>query len=153
MTDGAPSVAVEPSRDPRGALPAGDAAATDDAAPATALCGAVCVDRATDSANCGACGERCRSGEACASGRCVPARLACPRGTTDCAPMAMAPNCVVLASDRHHCGACGARCPAGAECVAGGCARLHDGDPAVSPRPATPRRHGHQLPRPTRRRA
>jgi hypothetical protein len=148
-TEGGPSEAGEVWRDPSRGTPLGDAAsAQGDAAPRPARCGAVCVDRATDSANCGTCGERCRPGEACADGRCVTARLACPRGTTDCAPMAMAPNCVETTSDPHHCGACGARCPAGLVCVSGVCARLRGGDPAA--RPATPRGHGPRPPRLTR---
>ena len=44
--------------------------------PGRADCGGTCVDRSTDAANCGACGNRCTASQRCASGACV--QLMCP---------------------------------------------------------------------------
>jgi hypothetical protein len=52
---------------------AGEDGEEDDAcAEGLVLCGGVCVDTATDSDNCGACGLSCDSGQICVSGTCRP---------------------------------------------------------------------------------
>ncbi len=86
------------------------------------LCGsASCADLQSDPTHCGACGTACPTGQACAAGRCVAARPACPAGTTDCTPLAVAPTCVDTATSASHCGACGSACPDGATCAGGAC--------------------------------
>ncbi len=74
-------------------------------------CGAACVDLASDSANCGACGVPCVSPRACTAGVC-----ACPGVTTSCGTA-----CVDLTSDEVNCGVCGAVCGTGQECLGSAC--------------------------------
>lgn len=50
-----------------------------DAKPGFFSCGRACVNRLTDSANCGACGNLCTGGKVCMTGAC-----ACPSGKHDC---------------------------------------------------------------------
>lgn len=68
----------------------------------------------TDTANCGACGNRCRSGESCQGGACV-----CPVAEqTYCAALS---RCVDLLVDNVNCGACGNVCTGGQTCQSGTC--------------------------------
>ena len=67
------------------------------------LCGATCVDKQTDSANCGTCGHTCAAPEsACIAGAC-----ACPAGQTLCGG-----TCIPTDSDPSNCGGCGVSCAA-----------------------------------------
>ncbi|MDX9719133.1 MAG: MXAN_6577-like cysteine-rich protein [Myxococcota bacterium] len=72
-----------------------------------------CVDLATSSEHCGACGVVCAEGSRCEDRRCV---AYCPPGRERCDE-----RCVELNSDPEHCGACANACPEGAVCAAGVC--------------------------------
>ncbi len=76
-------------------------------------CSGVCVDLATDAANCGGCGNACTGGEGCVAGKCV---APCMNGQTMCGG-----KCVDLASDPAHCGDCKTACTNGLVCSAGQC--------------------------------
>jgi hypothetical protein len=41
------------------------------------VCGGVCTDTATDSNNCGACGNQCAAGQTCQQGSCFPQPMEC----------------------------------------------------------------------------
>ena len=84
---------------------------------AATACGDACVDTASDSANCGACGKACAPGETCTAGACA---LDCGGGTTMC-PGAMGPTCADTKVDPANCGACGKACAPGELCGAGAC--------------------------------
>ncbi len=73
------------------------------------LCSGVCVNVATDAANCGQCGTVCGSGLVCSSGTCTGA---CTVGQTQCGLA-----CVDLNSDILNCGQCGTTCLAGQVCA------------------------------------
>ncbi|MBP6833267.1 MAG: hypothetical protein KA978_20935 [Deltaproteobacteria bacterium] len=77
------------------------------------LCGSVCRDITDDPANCGACNNRCVSGQSCVRGVCT---TVCPTGQTACSG-----TCRALQSDNTNCGACGNVCPGGTVCSAGAC--------------------------------
>jgi hypothetical protein len=79
------------------------------------LCGAACVEPATDRAHCGGCATGCANNQTCVSGLCT--RVTCEAGTTACAGM-----CVDTQTDNAHCGGCNMSCGAGATCTAGHCA-------------------------------
>jgi hypothetical protein len=87
------------------------------------LCDGQCIDPATTSAHCGACGNVCPAGTpVCTGGVCVAAQE--PLGdTTDTlcdAPFLLCSGeCVDAATDARHCGACGNACPADASVCAG----------------------------------
>lgn len=74
-------------------------------------CDGVCVDLKVDSANCGACGQKCAPGSVCSASACV---ASCPAAQSACNG-----GCFDLSVDPRHCGACGNACQAG--CVDGGC--------------------------------
>ncbi|MFO0679751.1 MAG: LamG-like jellyroll fold domain-containing protein [Polyangiaceae bacterium] len=106
---------------------ANDATATDantnaDAADASAcpgdrrLCGTVCVDSASDRANCGSCGNVCPSGHVCSAGVCT---TSCTTGSTACGA-----TCHDLQSDSKHCGDCMTECGADEVCSQGTCATI-----------------------------
>ncbi|HVV83797.1 MAG TPA: MXAN_6577-like cysteine-rich protein [Kofleriaceae bacterium] len=77
------------------------------------LCGDVCVDLASDRANCGACGTTCLAGEVCSgAGAC---ELSCQAGLTACDG-----TCTNTDSDRANCGACGHACDDGEVCNGSG---------------------------------
>lgn len=59
------------------------------------------IDLLTDPNHCGACGNKCDSGQACVDGQCL-----CPPGTTRCGDA-----CVDPMVDPLNCGRCGYRCP------------------------------------------
>ncbi|MBK6536176.1 MAG: hypothetical protein IPF99_43570 [Deltaproteobacteria bacterium] len=79
--------------------------------PGRVFCGGTCRDLATDSANCGSCGNACGPMSRCAAGRCE-----CVTGATACSGA-----CVNLATDPTHCGDCTTTCPAGSNCTGGAC--------------------------------
>jgi hypothetical protein len=101
------------------------------------LCGVICTDLQTDTANCGVCGRACPAptdGGASAVATCVAGAcgIACTPGFTDC-DHDVSNGCeVATANDVHNCGACDHACPVpqnttatcaggvcGAACVAG----------------------------------
>ncbi|ONI09900.1 hypothetical protein PRUPE_4G017100 [Prunus persica] len=61
-------------------------------------CNKKCVDRNTDTANCGKCGRKCNYAEICCEGKCVN------------------PN-----SDNENCGSCNNTCKKGTSCAFGMC--------------------------------
>jgi hypothetical protein len=95
-------------------------------APGESVCSGACVDTATSTASCGACGNSCpgiANGHAvCNGGSCG---LACDGGRELCGGPGGS-QCVLTASDPKHCGGCGTSCdtPWGGSvsCVAGKCA-------------------------------
>jgi hypothetical protein len=84
----------------------GATAGNGDGGPCTE-CGGKCVDTATDSANCGACGTTCNNGQTCQSSKC-----ACPPDQAFC-------NNQCTKADRQHCGATCAPCQSDEVCNAG----------------------------------
>jgi hypothetical protein len=71
----------------------------------TTLCGASCVNTATDTANCGSCSHACASGEICRMGSCM-ASATCAGGGPLCNGM-----CPSYDTDPLNCGGCGLICP------------------------------------------
>jgi hypothetical protein len=101
-----------------------DSATTKDTAPpcrtGLTLCNGACVDLASDTINCGTCGNACVPGAhqsaSCALGACV---FACNTGFLDCAGTGA--SCATDAtSDPKSCGACGHDCLGGV-CSGGAC--------------------------------
>jgi hypothetical protein len=82
---------------------------------ANASSSGVCVDVQTDTANCGACGVACTTGQSCLTGSC---RTLCGPGTAAC-PAVGSTVCASLATDTTNCGVCGAACATG--CQSGYC--------------------------------
>lgn len=79
----------------------------------TTECGGGCVDLATSSLHCGACGNGCGFRATCQAGTCQ-----CPDGYG----YAMCDqSCVRVVSDPLHCGTCGHACAADSFCVDGTC--------------------------------
>jgi hypothetical protein len=81
--------------------------------PASERCAGACVDRMSDVANCGACGNACAAGQVCESGACV---VNCSATTTRCGD-----SCVDTNTNANNCGACGTSCGAGGVCEGGTC--------------------------------
>ncbi|MCC7541041.1 MAG: hypothetical protein IT379_32785 [Deltaproteobacteria bacterium] len=100
-----------PSRD-AGIDDAGDAGdAGPCPAPGQRQCRGVCIDTLSDDDNCGVCGARCPSTEACVDGSCRV--VACTE-----APLAMCgTECVDTRVHPSHCGGCGQACPLGELCA------------------------------------
>ncbi len=82
--------------------------------PVEERCDGACVDRSSDPAHCGACGNACPSGQACEASTCV---VNCSASQTRCGD-----SCVDVTSDARHCGGCDNGCGAGAVCQDGVCA-------------------------------
>jgi hypothetical protein len=80
-------------------------------------CNGVCIDRLTDPANCGVCGNACAAGQICFAGQCATDHR-CDAGLTNCSDV-----CVDLLIDPANCGVCGHVCAAGEICFGGQCAR------------------------------
>jgi hypothetical protein len=112
---------------PRCAAADGGFACTTEACPFT-TCSGACVDTQSDASHCGACGNRCPSGPGsearCEAGRCL-LRCTDPARTGDCDGMPATGCEAALPTDVSHCGACGNRCPTGANaapsCAMGTC--------------------------------
>jgi hypothetical protein len=90
-------------------------------------CSGDCVNKTTDHDNCGACGNKCGSGEFCVKGSCTTLSVGgytdlCKFGLTGCSG-----NCVNTTSDHDNCGACGNKCGSGEFCVKGSCSTLSVG--------------------------
>jgi len=81
--------------------------------PGATLCNGVCVQTDYDPNNCGACDNKCASGELCSAGKCAGQ---CLGGTTECSN-----KCVDTQIDPQNCGACGTACKTGEVCSAGKC--------------------------------
>jgi hypothetical protein len=81
------------------------------------FCNGVCVNRLTDPANCGLCGNVCAPGQICFGGQCATDHR-CEAGLTSCNGV-----CVDLLIDPANCGVCGNVCAAGEICFGGLCAR------------------------------
>ncbi|MGI8477766.1 MAG: hypothetical protein ACR2OO_15545 [Thermomicrobiales bacterium] len=82
-----------------------------------------CVDVATDTSHCGACGNVCPSGANIASATCSGGRchVECAKGFDDCS-RAGAEQCLTdLGFDDLNCGGCGQACPPSFICANGGC--------------------------------
>ena len=68
----APSDAAGTDAGPGGGVDAGGGGGTDAGGGCpVAMCGAACVDTATDASNCGACGRACAADQTCAGGMCT----------------------------------------------------------------------------------
>jgi hypothetical protein len=80
-------------------------------------CNEVCVNRQTDPANCGTCGNVCAPGQICFGGQCATDHR-CDAGLTNCNDV-----CVDLLIDPANCGVCGRVCATGEICFGGQCAR------------------------------
>ncbi|MCB9642946.1 MAG: hypothetical protein H6728_07700 [Myxococcales bacterium] len=80
------------------------------------LCNGACVDLQSNTQHCGACGNTCRTGATCESGKCKDPNTSCPEGSSLCNGA-----CVDLQRNAQHCGACGTACENGKSCVQGIC--------------------------------
>lgn len=76
----------------------------------TSMCGGMCADLKTDTANCGKCGVACSMGATCVQGTCQ-----CGMGQTKCANA-----CVDMKTDITNCGKCGTICGNDAGAIPGG---------------------------------
>ncbi len=88
-------------------------------------CSGVCADLASDTQNCGACGNACLLAHAiatCAGGACE--LLACDPGWVDCDTDPSNGCEASLANDPSNCGACGFVCTSSCLCIAGQCGLL-----------------------------
>ena len=92
-------------------------------------CSGNCVNTTTDHDNCGACGNKCGSGEVCYKGSCATLSVGglnveqvCNTGYTPCSG-----NCVNKQTDANNCGTCGNKCGSGEVCYKGSCATLSVG--------------------------
>jgi hypothetical protein len=84
-------------------------------------CGSSCITLATDSANCGSCGNTCLAGQVCVMGKCA---VECPMGDLKCDKKdagGAGATCVNSKTDNDNCGSCGNICPAGQICYGGAC--------------------------------
>jgi hypothetical protein len=92
-------------------------------------CSGDCVNTQNDKSNCGACGNKCASGEFCVKGSCATVSVGglnveqiCSTGYTPCSG-----TCVNTKTDTSNCGACGNKCGSGEFCVKGSCATVSVG--------------------------
>lgn len=84
-------------------------------------CSGVCVNKSTDTSNCGACGTTCTNDHGatqCKNGYCGPT---CSIGYRSCDGNNNNGCEANLLTDSKNCGACGLVCPTGATCVDGTC--------------------------------
>ncbi len=129
--DASPDATAEAGADAAGpdAPPDAPEATSGDAAPESSvpvcpaglvLCGAACVDTATDFANCGACGQRCSGNperhqpNACEAGRCV---ARCELNWGDCDMNLGTNGCEGSLTRVTNCGRCGVDCGRNGACV------------------------------------
>lgn len=78
-----------------------------------------CVNFATDSNNCGSCGNKCPAGTVCSGSAC---QTACPSGEILCGGV-----CISTSTNTNNCGSCGNICPSGIACVNGVCGACSEG--------------------------
>lgn len=81
-------------------------------------CGGACVPLASDSENCGKCGNVCPPTQACVAGACA---LTCPTGNVKCEKDGGPSLCVNAKTDNSNCGTCGKVCGSGQVCFGGTC--------------------------------
>jgi len=122
----APPADLPPAMDAPVAMDAPAAMDAPDACAAPrAQCADRCVDLATSSLHCGACGNACPVAQQCAGGRCVPCgalgQALCAAGGCLSGLSACVGVCRDTTSDGQHCGACGRACAMGMRCEAGAC--------------------------------
>ncbi len=67
-----------------------------------------CKDTANDAANCGACGNVCKTNMRCAAGKCT---ANCPTATQACDAENGGVECIQTSIDPDNCGGCGRACP------------------------------------------
>jgi hypothetical protein len=91
-------------------------------------CNEVCTDFTSDSANCGACGQACPSGQACHQGwcgfdGCTPDRQGnrCHLRDAQAQGTCCGTTCLDTSQDANNCGYCGLVCGNGAECLDSQC--------------------------------
>ena len=78
-------------------------------------CPSGCVDLTRSAEHCGACDNKCKSGESCRAGSCI---VGCVGSTTLCGG-----TCVDTSSSVSYCGSCMTACDVGDVCVGGKCTR------------------------------
>lgn len=81
-------------------------------------CGGRWVNTNIDTANCGGCGNSCRSNQSCQSGMCTTCGAIYGFNWNECGGA-----CVDYSYDANNCGGCGSRCPMGQVCYMGQCFR------------------------------
>jgi len=96
-----------------GAIDPGTGGSGATCSPGLTLCGALCVDLATDPAHCGRCEALCVAPQVCSAAACA---ASCPAGQTQCGQA-----CVALDTHVLNCGTCGHACLSGQVCTAGQC--------------------------------
>ncbi len=75
-------------------------------------CNEVCINKLTNTSNCGSCGTACQQNQICNNGSC----LSCPPDTKVCNY-----SCVNIKVDSNNCGSCGHACASGEVCSSGTC--------------------------------
>ena len=98
------------------------------------MCASSCTSVASDSRNCGACGNACAIGQMCTSGQCV-----CSGGLLACGGQCVASNAA-------HCGSCDAVCGADQGCLNGSCGSCPAGEASMHGRRVCLADRGHRAP-------